>query len=35
MVVDGYTWSRVPGTDVEVRVLADHSLAFRWRRRAG
>jgi hypothetical protein len=33
MVVDGYSWSRVPGTDVEVRVLADRPMAVRWRRR--
>jgi hypothetical protein len=29
MVVDGYTWSRVPGTEVEVRVLADRPMAVR------
>ena len=33
MVVDGYAWTRVPGTDVEVRVLADRPVALRWRRR--
>lgn len=32
MVVDGYTWSRLPGTDVEVRVLGDRPLAVRYRR---
>ena len=31
MVVDGYTWSRVPGTDVEVRALTDKPLALRYR----
>jgi hypothetical protein len=35
MVVDGYSWSRVPGTDVDVRVLADPPMAVRWRRRPG
>ncbi len=30
MVVDGYTWSRVPGTDVEVRALTDRPLALRY-----
>jgi hypothetical protein len=33
MVVDGYTWSRVPGTDVEVRALTDRPLALRYRHR--
>jgi hypothetical protein len=33
MVVDGYTWSRLPGTDVEVRILGDRPLAVRWRHR--
>lgn len=33
MVVDGYNWARVPGTDVEVRVLGDKPLALRWRHR--
>ncbi len=33
MIVDGYSWTRVPGTDVEVRVLADRPLALRYRRR--
>lgn len=31
MVVDGYTWSRLPGTDVEVRALTDKPLALRYR----
>jgi hypothetical protein len=31
MVVDGYTWSRVPGTDVEVRALTNRPLALRYR----
>ena len=35
MVVDGYSRSRMPDTDVEVRVLVDHPLAFRWRCRPG
>ena len=34
MVVDGYVWTRVPGTDVEVRALTDRPLALRYRRRA-
>jgi hypothetical protein len=34
MVVDGYTWTRVPGTDLEMRVLADKPLALRYRPRA-
>jgi hypothetical protein len=34
MVVEqGYTWTRVPGTDVEVRVLANRPVALRWRHR--
>lgn len=33
VVVDGYLWSRVPGTDVEVRALTDRPLALRYRRR--
>jgi hypothetical protein len=32
MIVDGYTWTRVPGTGVEVRALADRPLALRYRR---
>jgi hypothetical protein len=31
MVVDGYTWTRVPGTGIEVRALADRPLALRYR----
>lgn len=31
MVVDGYSWSRLPGTDVEVRALTDRPLALRYR----
>jgi hypothetical protein len=31
MVVDGYTWSRLPGTDIEVRALAATPLALRYR----
>jgi hypothetical protein len=31
MVVDGYIWSRLPGTDTEVRALADKPLALRYR----
>jgi hypothetical protein len=31
MVVDGYRWSRLPGTDVEVRALTDKPLALRYR----
>lgn len=34
MVVDGYTWTRIPGTDVEVRVLTGKPLALRYRPRA-
>ncbi|MGH3847533.1 MAG: hypothetical protein ACRDS0_39880 [Pseudonocardiaceae bacterium] len=34
MVIDGYTWTRVPGTDVEVRALTDRPLAVRYRPRA-
>jgi hypothetical protein len=33
MVVDGYTWTRVPGTDIEVRALTDKPLALRYRPR--
>jgi hypothetical protein len=29
--VDGYRWSRLPGTDVEVRALTDKPLALRYR----
>jgi hypothetical protein len=31
LVADGYTWTRVPGTDVEVRALAATPLALRYR----
>jgi hypothetical protein len=34
MVVDGYTWTRIPGTDLEVRALTDKPLALRYRPRA-
>lgn len=34
MVVDGYTWARVPGTDLEVRALTDKPLALRYRPRS-
>ncbi len=34
MVVDGYTWTRIPGTDLEVRALTDKPLALRHRPRA-
>jgi hypothetical protein len=27
MVIDGYMWTRIPGTDVEIRALADRPLA--------
>ena len=33
MVVDGYTWSRIPGTDIEVRALSEKPLALRYRPR--
>ncbi|MDQ2790063.1 MAG: hypothetical protein M3Y73_10235 [Actinomycetota bacterium] len=29
MVVEAYTWTRVPGTDIEVRALTDRPLALR------
>ena len=32
LVVDGYAWTRVPGTDVEVRALTERPLALRYRR---
>jgi hypothetical protein len=31
MVIDAYTWTRVPGTDMEVRALTDRPLALRYR----
>jgi hypothetical protein len=33
MVVDGYTWTRIPGTDLEVRALTNKPLALRYRPR--
>ena len=30
-LVDGYVWTRIPGTDVEVRALTDRPLAVRYR----
>lgn len=30
MVVDGYTWTRIPGTDFEVRALDVRPLALRY-----
>lgn len=30
MVVDGYTWTRIPGTDFEVRALSVRPLALRY-----
>lgn len=33
MVVDGYSWVRIPGTDVEIRVLSDRPAALRYRPR--
>jgi hypothetical protein len=35
MVVDGYTWTRIPGTGIEVRALTDKPLALRYRPRPG
>ncbi|MGH3797151.1 MAG: hypothetical protein ACRDSP_19945 [Pseudonocardiaceae bacterium] len=34
MVVDGYTWTRIPGTGAEVRALTERPLALRYRPRA-
>ena len=31
MVVDGYTWTRIPGTDFEVWALTDKPLVLRYR----
>jgi hypothetical protein len=31
MVINAYTWTRVPGTDVDVRALTDKPLALRYR----
>ncbi|MGH3846758.1 MAG: hypothetical protein ACRDS0_35855, partial [Pseudonocardiaceae bacterium] len=33
MVIDAYIWTRVPGTEIEVRALTDRPLAFRYRTR--
>jgi hypothetical protein len=33
MVVDGYTWATIPGTDVEIRVLGSQPAALRYRPR--
>ena len=30
MVLDAYTWTRVPGPDTEVRALTDRPLALRY-----
>lgn len=30
MIVDGYTWTPIPGTNVEVRVLDVKPMALRW-----
>lgn len=35
MVVDGYTWTCLPGTDYEVRALTVQPLALRYRPRGG
>ncbi|MFL6150637.1 MAG: hypothetical protein ACJ72I_24645 [Pseudonocardiaceae bacterium] len=32
MVVDGYTWTRIPGTATEARALTATPLALRYRR---
>jgi hypothetical protein len=34
MVIDAYTWTRVPRTDIEVRALTDRPMALRYRPRA-
>jgi hypothetical protein len=34
MVVDGYTWTHIAGTAIEVRALIDKPLALRDRPRA-
>ena len=33
VVIDAYTWTRIPGTDIEVRALTDRPLAVRYRPR--
>jgi hypothetical protein len=30
VIAQGYTWTRVPGTDVEVRVLANRPIVLRY-----
>ncbi|MGH4025785.1 MAG: hypothetical protein ACRDRV_14510 [Pseudonocardiaceae bacterium] len=35
LVVDGYTWTVLPGTDYEMRVLTVRPLALRYRPRGG
>jgi hypothetical protein len=30
MVIDGYCWSRLPGTDIEVRALTNKPLVLRY-----
>jgi hypothetical protein len=35
MVVEGDTWSGLPGTTVEVRALTDKSLVLRYRPSGG
>lgn len=32
MVIDGYTWTRIPGAEVEIRALTERPLALRLRR---
>lgn len=34
MIIDGYLWTRVPGTNIEVRALTDRPLALRYRPQA-
>ncbi|MGH3533737.1 MAG: hypothetical protein ACRDQG_03365 [Pseudonocardiaceae bacterium] len=34
IIIDGYVWTRVPGTNIEVRALTDRRLALRYRLRA-
>jgi hypothetical protein len=31
MIIDGYCWNRMPGTDVDLRALAATPLALRYR----
>jgi len=35
LVVDGYTWTVLPGTDYEMRALTVRPLALRYRPRGG